>query len=372
MGGRGITITSQVSSQRIDLDIPDQIFQLTLNANGPQRVCAQRDFINEWIYFTYVDNEIATIYPNQTLQYNYRDGSWAIFNENYTTYGLFRKSTGQTWQTLPEELTWDSWNTPWNAGDSTLLQPEVIAGNQQGFVMVRDQDTNEGNSLYIQSFSGSLVTSPSHSLNNGDYIVISGCLGTIGDIVNGNIYSVSAVTANTFLLNPTIGTGTYLGGGEIKRMYIPFIQTKQFPMAWDMGRKTRLGVQQYLLTTTLKGQVELQIYLSQANQQPYNFGPIVPSDNSANNALVYSDTLFTCPESTNIGLTPANTNLQMPTAAAQSQTWHRMNTSLIGDTVQVAFTMSDEQMRDPDFNNQFAEIELHAMVLTVSPSQLLV
>jgi hypothetical protein len=63
----------------------------------------------------------------------------------------------------------------------------------------------------------------------------------------------------------------------------------------------------------------------------------------------------------------------MPTASQnnQGQIWHRQNTSLLGDTVQVGFTMSDAQMRDPTFSNQFVEIELHAMVIAVSPSQLL-
>jgi ribosomal protein L31 len=35
----------------------------------------------------------------------------------------------------------------------------------------------------------------------------------------------------------------------------------------------------------------------------------------------------------------------MVTASQQSQIWHRMNTSLLGDTVQIGFTMSDAQMR---------------------------
>jgi hypothetical protein len=34
-----------------------------------------------------------------------------------------------------------------------------------------------------------------------------------------------------------------------------------------------------------------------------------------------------------------------PTASQQAQLWHRINTSLIGDTVQLGFTMSDAQMR---------------------------
>jgi hypothetical protein len=61
----------------------------------------------------------------------------------------------------------------------------------------------------------------------------------------------------------------------------------------------------------------------------------------------------------------------MVTGIQQSQIWHRMNTSLLGDTVQVGITLNDAQMRDSTFSNQFAEIELHGFILTVSPSQLL-
>jgi len=81
--------------------------------------------------------------------------------------------------------------------------------------------------------------------------------------------------------------------------------------------------------------------------------------------------LYTCPESTNLGLTPANINLNMVTASQQQQIWHRMNTSLLGDTVQLGFTMSDTQMRDTSFNNQFVEIELHSIVIDVTPSGVL-
>ena len=66
------------------------------------------------------------------------------------------------------------------------------------------------------------------------------------------------------------------------------------------------------------------------------------------------------------------TNLQAPTSAEQAQIWHRISTSLLGDTVQLGFTMNDAQMRDPTLSNQFAEIELHAAILDVSPSQVLI
>jgi len=379
-GDKGYLITGQTECRRIDLEIPDQVFELNLTNNGTERVCAQRDFINEWIYFTYPSNSITYKYPNQTLQYNYRDDSWAVFFENYTTYGSFRKQTGYTWATIGTVFpTWASWNEPWDAGASTLLEPKVIAGNQQGFVIERDDGTNESNSLYIQNIVAGVVTSPNHCLNEGDYIVISGALGTIGSLVNGLIFAVGITTTNTFTLVPLIGAGTYLGGGLIQRMYVPFIQTKQFPTSWGMSRKTRLGPQMYLLSTTPNGQITLNIYLSMDSENAYNTGPIVPAAGVSNSSLIYSTVLYTCPESGNLGLTPPNSSLQMivnasntPAASSpQSQIWHRVNTSLIGDTVQVGFTMSDAQMRDIQFRNQFTEIEVHGMILDTSSASLL-
>jgi hypothetical protein len=217
------------------------------------------------------------------------------------------------------------------------------------------------------------VYSPNHCLNNGDYIVIDGALGTVP--VNGKVFKVFNATEDGFSLDPPLISGTYTGSGLIQRMYIPLIQSKQFNPSWGLSRKTRINFQQYLLSTTQNAQITLLIYLSQnavgIGALPYNLGPIVPDPNAENNGLVYSTILYTCPESSNLGLSPPNTNLQMVTAIAQEQIWHRINTSLLGDTVQVGFTLSGFQMRDPTLTNQFAEIELHCMVIDVSSSQLL-
>ncbi len=375
-GERGLIIVTQREATRIDLDILDQIFEINLLENGNERFTAQRDFLNEWIYFTYRGNQNTYRFPTQTLFYNYRENSWAIFDEAYTTYGQFRQKSGFTWATIGKSFPkWKVWNVPWDSGETTELTPDVAAGNQQGFLCIKDDEdgTGEANSLYIQSITSTTITSPDHCLNSGDYIVISGVLGVTG--LNGNIFSVMEPTVDTFELNPipTI-SGTYLGGGLIQRMYVPDIQTKQFPLAWGAGRKTRLGVQKYLLSTTELGQIQLLIFLNTDSSFAYNSGAITPQPNVDNGSLVYSTNLFTCPESTNMGLTPANTNLLMITTdgtTGQQQIWHRINTSLIGDTIQLGFTLSDEQMRNTDFNNQFAEIEIHGFILDVYPSQLL-
>lgn len=354
-GSRGYIISNQNETKRIDLDIPDLIFEINLGTNGSERVTAGRDFVNEWIYETYPSIQNYWKFPNQTLYFNYRDNSYGLFNETYTTYGQFRRQTGFTWSTVVYTYpTWASWTEPWNSGESTSFNPEVAAGNQQGFIFIRDEGTAEASSLYIQSISSTTITSPNHCLNQGDYIIISGCLGSVGGSVNGKIYQVSVDSGspNSFtVLGNTTPTGTYSGGGVITRLYKPMIQTKQFPVSWGMSRKTRIGPQQYLLTKTAIGQITLLIYLSQNSADAYNnldfpeAVQIVPNPDSANNSLIYSTVLYTCPESTNLGLTPANINLQMPIAASQRQIWHRMNTSLIGDTIQLGFTMTDEQMR---------------------------
>lgn len=368
-GSRGYVMTSQVQAIRIDVEIPDEVFEIALLNNGSERFTAQRDFINEWIYFTFPSNQIkSNFYPNNTLLYNYRDQSYAIFQESYTTYGQFRTSSNLTWATLPYTA-WTGWTDPWNAGVTTAGQVEVIAGNTQGFVILRSIGTSEEASLMIQSFTGSTVTSPNHCLNEGDYIIIEGAIGTIGPLVNGQVFQVQSISSTTFALNPAIGTGTYFGGGYITRMYIPFIQTKQFPLAWSIGRKTRIGPQMYLFDTTAAGQVTVEIYLSQDAANAFNSGPIAPLPNCVNNSLIYSQIVYTCPESTNMGLTPANINLNMVPSVTQAQTWHRMNTSLIGDTIQLGFTLNDSQMRSP--SQQFAEITLHGFVIDVEASMLL-
>ena len=549
-GNRGFIATNQSGSQRIDLLIPDQIFEVDLLNHGGERVCAARDYQNEWIYWSYPSNQFGNVFPTQSVQYNYRDKSWALFNECYTTYGQYRATTGWTWATIGQLYpTWSVWNVPWNAGETNALQPQVIGGNQEGFIMVRGVGTDEAYSLYLSNISypasitgvtqatSAVVTvtgaqfivgqkiiitgvvgmtelnnntytiiavTPTtvtldvdssaftsyvsggtatpyepfyvinHCLNNGDYITFIGVLGTAGPYLNGIPYKIttSPQNLNGFdINNPDLEVNlpsgsSYLGGGTIKRYYVPFIQSKQFPLAWSEGRQLRIGTQQYLLSKTPNAQITLYIYLSQDADNPYNAGGIVPSATAENNSLIYSTTLYTSPENyiqvctkislgligngssttytldyiqlfklTNAPLVPGSVfvsvgtlatftdngtggftvtgtgnatgssviyatgiitlvftsapsatasytnfsyyvpNIQSPTALYQQQIWHRVNTSLIGDTVQVAFTMTGEnkgdQMFDLTLQNQTAEIELHSMIFDLSQSGLL-
>ncbi|CAB4164648.1 hypothetical protein UFOVP816_58 [uncultured Caudovirales phage] len=368
IGQYGLAMTDQQSSQRIDLDIPDSIFQIQSLNNGYARVSAIRDFFNEWIYFSYPVNNSAWVFPTQSFFFNYRDNTWAIFYENFTTHGRYRAQSKRTWQTLPFK-SWQVWQEPWNTGAGSALYTQVIGGNPQGYVLIKDEGTGEsvsGDILAVSAFNDlSLVTSPNHCVRPDDYLYMQDALGLTG--WNGLIGKVlTTPTADTFTIDILTPTGTYLGLGRYVRLSQPLMQTKQFPVYWQNGRQVILGTQKYLLDYTDSGQVTLNIYLSQDPDEVFND----PTVNTAPNSLEYSQILYTCPESTNLGLTPANVNLQTPTAQGSYQIWHRVNTSLKGDTVQLGITLSDTQMRNLSYATD--EIALHGVVLNFTPGPILV
>lgn len=373
IGTYGLALTTQQQTLRVDLDIPDSIFQIQALNNGVKRVNAARDFYREWIYFSYPVNSSSWKFPTQTFLFNYRDNTWAILYENFTVHGSYRKSMHYTWATLPFK-TWAQWREPWNAGSTSAQFPSIIAGNPEGYVLIKGQGTGEGVCASIAAITNSTgntqITSYNHCMNVGDYIYIQNCLGTTSiNMTIGKVIQV--VDANNFVVDISFPPGTYLGLGQYSRLSVPLLQTKQFPTYWDQGRKVILREQKYLMDYTANAQVSVNIYLSQDPDDIWNSGSVVPSTDPLpqNNSLIYSQILYTCPESTNIGLTPANTNLQMPTAEGQFQIWHRLNTSLIGDTVQIGLTLSDAQMRNLTYAT--SEVTLHAIQLTVDPGPLL-
>lgn len=372
IGDYGIALTTQQSAQRIDLQIPDSVFQIQALNSGVQRVNAIRDYYKEWIYFSYPVSNSITKFPTQTFLYNYRDDTWSILYENFTAHGTYRKQLKNTWASISRKFkTWNQWREPWNTGINSAFFPTIVAGNPQGYVLQKAQGTGEAHSGTIQAIANSsgetLITSVNHCVNaanpltnDGDYLYIQGCLGTTS--INNEIGKVTQVIdANNFVIDLPFPSGTYLGLGTYSRLSQPILQTKQFPGYWGEGRQTRLGTQKYLMDKTTNSQITVGIFLSQDPNDAWNKSAIVPSDepNPVNNSLIYSQVLYTCPESENLGLTAPNTNLQMPTASSQFQIWHRFNTSLIGDTVQIGLTLNDEQMRNLTYAT--AEITLHAI-----------
>ena len=362
IGDYGIVATNQGGTGRIDLQIPDQVFQIGVANNANYRVTSVRDFRNEWVYFTYVNGNTTSRFPNQSLFYNYRNQSWALFDETYTHYGTFRRSSFRTWASIGSVYpTWADWNDPWNFGGDEAFYPDIVGGNQHGFVLITGRGTGESTSKYITAVTTATltITSPNHGLNDGDFVVLSGLIGVTIQDASGNpvsIFKIEEPTANTFVLtNPTVNglnmTGTYLGGGIYARLSVPFMQTKQFPFAWQAGRGARVGVQKYLFQTTSTGQVTVEVYSSQNADTPDN-------DQTQNPYLIYSNVVLTTPEP---GLYGGDSDYRGQSA----QIWHRQQNSFNGNTIQLGFTLSDQQMFNPMINS--AEIILHSIIIEYYP-----
>ena len=220
-----------------------------------------------------------------------------------------------------------------------------------------------GNTYEVVAVSGTSITINVNSTTFNAYI--SG--GIVTSAFNGQIGKViGVIDKDNFIIDfpaPTFTT-TYLGLGVFAKLSQPLMQTKQFNPYWEQGRQVRLSTQKYLLDDSYDGQITVNINLSQDPNTTWN--------TAENDGVIYSQIMYTCPESTNLGLTPFNTNLQMPTARSQYQIWHRFNTSLIGDSVQIGLTLSsqetapglrDAQMYSLDYAT--SEITLHGMHLTV-------
>lgn len=351
VGTYGFTMTTSTSVQRIDLQIPDEVFDVGQASDKDKRITAVRDYQKEYVYFTFCPaNRSNDTFNTRTLLYNYRENTWAQFEETFTTYGTLRRTTNRTWANIGEIYpTWNKWNDPWDYGLGNAFQPVIIGGNQQGFVMQRSYGTSEQPSKFIQSVSGTLITSPDHGLQTGNFIEIQGMLGSTN--LNGMTQQVTVASPDTFNVNEP-ATGTYIGGGVYTVLSRPIIQTKQFPVYWQEGRQARIGPTRLLLEAnsypeedTSFPQITMEIYSSQNSNLAGNDPTIDPY-------FAFSDIVLTCPE------------IDTAFGASQAQIWHRVSTSINGSTIQLGFTLSDSQMLDSEINQQ--EIIIHAITMDLN------
>lgn len=346
VGDYGYILTTTYNSERFDLKVIDEIYQIKNTDNGNERVSGIRDYRNEFIYFTYPSFSGIDVFPNRTLLYNFRENNFSILREQYTTYGYFREQTNQTWATLPY-LSWESWNSTWASGKLSARYPNVAGGNQQGYVQKKDIGTSNGLSHFISAIStglfSSVITSPNHGMEVDDYILIQGCIGNTS--LNGiivQIVSVSGVDQFTVDLG---SSGAYLGGGQFSVIDNFLIKTKMFPMGWQMGRGIRSGAQRYMFDTTSNGEITVNIYTSQNSDTVVN-------DPSYAGYIVNTQVVRTRPDDS-LGLNES--------AFLQAQIWHRLYGSFMGNTVQFGFTLSDDQIRNIAIAS--SDVVLHAIVL---------
>lgn len=367
VGNYGIISCDSVNVIRIDQKIPDEVFQIQNINNGVKRVSGIRDYNAQLAYWSYpirIDEDGDSVtydltFPNQVLVYNYLDGSWAEFDDCFTCFGYWQKFSDVTWAQLP--VSWQSKMSSWNSAVLQGRYPDVIGGNQRGFVLVFSQLQLNGQnvpSIPISNITTATytITAPDHNFTNDQYVMFTGITGVastspVSGAPNNIIYKVASATASTFVVVPVdplqdVWSGTYTGGGVITHIPNIFIRTKEFNPFFESGKSLRLNFVEMYIDRTTAGQITGEFFTSDNTSTPIDI-----------------QTISTAPEPMPTYAAPSpDTNYSL----AQNKIWHRVYTNSYGSFVQNIFTLSDTQMRN--LNIATSDITIHGLIYYISPS----
>lgn len=355
VGNVGIHDCNGVNVGRIDEKIPSEVFNIHNGNDGPARVYGIRDYYNELVYWTLPDTDAEPTFPTRVLLYNYENSTWALLNDSFTCFGYFQKRDDITWDDLGAKFgDWKGWDVPWGSPFFQSDFPDIIAGNQEGFVhIIETGRASNAQSLYITDMDTAAqeLTIIDHNLKTGDFVYVEDLNGVALDDPTITTFKVVVIDKNTirpdFPVSPGFSwTGVYTGGGKVGRISNIKIVSKEFNPGTPVGQQFSMPYVDFLLSKTSDGEVSLDYYIDTSNSESIN-------DNAAPGALLGSNILYTQPEdSVNSFLT-------------QQQLWHRYFIQSQGAFIQLRFSLSDSQMLDLLISQ--SPFELHAILLYVEP-----
>lgn len=358
IGDIGIHVCNGVNVDRIDNKIPDEVYEISNINNGIDRVFGIRDYDAELVYWSIpnvnVPNSTDLKFPNQLIVYNYRNDTWAQFDDSITAFGYIRLNNGFTWEQL-DFLTWSQWNTPWGAGQEQSRQPRVIAGNQEGFTFYLDRDIPfNARSLQITNLTVFATDATSSTLDLdvinhnavvGDGVRLQDIHGT-GNMTDLNdvialVISINSVDSITVVVNVVIA-GTYEGGGTLALVSNINAITKQYNFYLEQGVNFTINKLDVLVRNTEKsvdpddpgGQISIKTF---------------PNSGSLTN---FADVLV-------LPTIPYDT-LYYPYEPFQTRLWHTVYPSIYGSFIQLVFYWEQEQLLNPFIS--LVPVEIHAMM----------
>lgn len=372
IGDKGILECDSYKSERIDVKIPDFVYQFNTLNNGVQRVQGIRDFPNRLAYWTipfvaFYPNIGNTnwIFPTARLVYNYENDSWAIFNDSLTALGTYQLQSSPRW--IDITIPWIEYENNWL--DDDVEDALIVGGNQQGFIEILNQDTVNDVSLFISNVvtSGSgptVITSPNHNMQTGFIIGINGIPATTpGSDLNGGIYSIAVTGQNTFTLNtfntadgqfdiPFTSTiaGAYEGRGLINIRENFYINSKKFNFL-DEGQNIQMGYIDLLMPAIANGEMSLNVYLNYDDQTPSN---TLYNNQIAGSEPEVPDTFF----NTIIPTSPSS----YAVAPQGTKFWQRVYCATRANFLTLQYTFSNAQMAG---SAQTKDIQIDAQVLWI-------
>lgn len=365
VGATGIVGCDGVNAQRIDDKIPDEVFSVHNQGNGLERVHGIRDYDKKLFYWTMPAATPDATYPNKVLVYNYDNGSWAYFKDSFTCFGYLQTITDKRWMDFPT-TPWTEANFTWASNALQALYPDIIAGNQQGYVVkVQSKLSHNDPSFAITAITPGdpvILTVPNHNMTSGDIIYVRNILGTASVLNYVNPYStyktgifrVGVITSDTIMLQDidnlpvSMPVGTYLGGGEIGWTHDFRAKSKKFNIV-DTGKSAEFGYMDFLVDTTLFGQFNVDFYVDHNDHYPMN-NPTDTHDeffNTTVSTVEYASDVY-----------------------SQSKVIHRMYTHFRVQFLQFELNLTNAQKFDEYV--QDSDIQLYAMILWLDKSGRLV
>lgn len=360
IGDKGVVECDSFKSDRIDIKIPDLIYEFNNNNNGTKRVHGIRDFPQRLAYWTYPLASTGAKFPDRRLVYNYENQSWAIFTDSLTTLGTFQPVTSPTWASVTEP--WQNQNYPWVIRPAGF--PAIVGGNQQGYVLYLDAQVSNDESLTITNITGNTTTAttltiPDHNLNSGAVIEINDIIAgsPFASSLNGNKFGVVKKTDNTIDLytyntstedftDPQLDApATYIGGGNVRIRDNFLIVSKKFNNL-DTGQVTQLGYIDVLMSATSEGEVTLNIYNDYNDTTPVNIYP----QNATRDTFFNSVVQTSATGSTSIG---------------SEKYWHRVFCATRSAFITLEWTLSKAQLIS---NAQESNVQIDAQILYMRPA----
>lgn len=351
-GSRGLHSCNGINIQRIDTNIPREMFEVQNKLNGPERVCSIIDYEAQLAYWSYPSTErsftFTETFPNKMLVYNYRNDSFSKWDDSITAFGYYQIEQDRILADIAEP--WEELESNWLSGQDQAKAFNVIAGNQQGFTFLMDYRNNalsrslSINDIAINDEEITLVIID-HNLKIGDFILIEGCLGTTG--LNGLIFKIDNIdnSDRIIILAPNVATA-YTGGGTVEFIPKPFLRTKEFNFYSESNLQTFISEANFNFDKTTNGQVNVGILRSFSDET-------LDDDQEV---MLGNFIISTAPNPIVIGNNEAQSR----------QLWRRLFPSVEGSTVQLQLTISDELMLNK--NVVRSDLTLNGIVLTASPT----
>jgi len=343
VGSVGIITSDGNNVTRIDQKIPDEVFNFQNKNEGPKRVQGIRNFKRQLAYWTFPNDENGT-FPNRVLVLNYIEASYSFFRDSFTCYGNYQPSVDITWAGLP--VAWQNWDFSWSNPTGQSFDPQIVAGNQQGFVFQIDTYECPDTSLCLEDLTSAglntppIVTSTNHNLSVGQFVMFEDLQGT-GDLAQfeGKVWKVVSVpSVNTFVIEDEAVTSVfnafvYTDSGEIKVLDNFELLSKRFNLGLENGRQTRLGYTDFFVQQDNNGEFQVEIFTDEDSSRPVD----------------------TCAVS--LAQEPA-------TSFENTKIWKRAYCQSIGQFFQYRLFLNDTQMFAQEEN--CVMFALHAMMLWVS------